>query len=223
MQQRHTKRTRSLHLCAMAALVLAVSSSLLPLAISAPAGAAPATSLITVAVVVEVDHHQTIRCVTVKKGSSAFEILEALSRSLGWPPPTSDTAWPGFICSIRGIPSSSTSCLSKFDAEASTWGFWLGATSKWHYATVGAASTAPKNQDVEGWVLEPGTARRAKIAQPGIAANFVSLCGKQTAVTSSTPQKSGSSHIGSALAAVGLILGLGSAGVVISRRRRGSS
>jgi len=199
--------------------LVVVLATILPIAPTSPASATPTSSFITVAVVVEVNHHQVIRCVTVRRGASAFEILAALSADLGWPQPTTDAAWPGFICSINATPSRSTSCLSRFDAKASTWGFWLGQPPKWHYATMGAASTVPKDHDVEAWVLEPGTAVRAKIAEPSVAPHFTALCAKQTGSASSASQPE-SSHVGGALAAVGLILGLGSAGVVIARRRR---
>ena len=202
----------------MAPLVF-VLATLLPITPTSRASASDTASFITVAVVIEVNHHQTIRCVTVRKGASALEILDAMSADLGWPPPTTDAAWPGFICSINGKPSRSTSCLSRFDAKESTWGFWLGQPPNWHYATMGAASTTPKHHDVEAWVLEPGPAVQAKVAEPSVKANFTALCGGQTRITASSSQQ-GSSHVGGAIAAVGLILGLGSAGVVISRRRR---
>lgn len=222
MQRSRSHREGKSRLAALLFAFGLAASGLLPLLSPDPVGAAPSSSFITVAVVVEIDHHQTIRCITVHRGASALEILEALSKSLGWPPPTTDAAWPGFICSINGTPSTSTSCLSKFDAKASTWGFWLGNTPTWRYATVGAASTTPKDHDVEGWVLEPGTAMHGKIVPPSIPANFSALCARQTSV-SSTPAPASSSHVGGALAAVGLMLGLGSAGVVIARRRREAS
>jgi LPXTG-motif cell wall-anchored protein len=219
MQRSQSHREGRSRWVALCSILVLVAVNLVPFASGSVASASESPTFITVAVVVEIHHHQTVRCVTVRKGASALQILDALSQSLGWPPPTTDVAWPGFICSIKGTPFRSTSCLSKFDPKESTWGFWLGEGPTWRYATMGAASTVPKDHDVEGWVLEPGTAMHATIVSPSITTNFSALCGRQTSTPSVETPKT-SSHVGGALAAVGLILGLGSAGIVIARRRR---
>ena len=172
---------------------------------------------ISVAVVVEVDHHITVRCVTVRRGANAFEILVAVSESLGWPPPTTDATWPGFICSVNAKPTRSTSCLSHFSATAPTWGFWLAKSGSWHYATMGAASTRPQDGDIEAWVEEPGTASHGKVLPPTPSANFTALCAHQSARLATVAAHGGRSGV---LVSCVLVVVLGLAARVIARTRR---
>ncbi len=126
-------------------------------------------------------HHRITRCVKVPKGTSAAGVLEEALVAARALPLTTDVAWPGFICSIDGVPSSTTTCLTHFSAAAPTWSFWTSSAAHWHYSSVGAFSVIAAGGSAEAWQLEPGTGAHGRFVTPAVAPSFATLCASQTA------------------------------------------
>lgn len=162
--------------------------------------------------------HAAIAKVDIPSGSTSLDALKAASVALGWDPPTEDEQWPGFICSIHGLPSMSTTCLKHFSSSAKTWALWQADGKTWRYATVGAAVAKAEDRTVEGWVLEPGLSSHAKVVAPGIKPDFRLLADKAT-TSSQLRHQNAYRGVGGVIAAVVLLLGLLVLGSIARRRR----
>ena len=183
------------------------------------AESAAATKDLQVVVLIQQDRdHASIAKVNLPQGSTALDALKAASHALGWDTPTEDEQWPGFICSIHELPSSSTTCLKHFSASAPTWALWEVDGQHWRYATVGAAVAKAQDRTVEGWVLEPGLSSHSKIVAPGVKPDFELLAGKATAA-SKLRQQNIHRGVGAVIVTVALIVGLLLFGAYARRNR----
>jgi hypothetical protein len=157
------------------------------------------------------------QCVQLTPQMSGNQVLTAAHHQLRF-----DKS--NFLSGIDGVPTT----VAPFDEKHPRyWSYWqLAAGGKWTYSNVGADKSRPKAGSVEGWFYFDGATYA-----PGVV-TFDQVCPAtqtQTATPTTTAsatnavatsnKKSGSALTGTLVALVA-VAALGSAAVLVARRRR---